>query len=377
MTSEFNRQTHLMNKITRAAFFVLIIGMLPALPAFAEQMSNHELTERITALEAKLAQGGGASGGWTDRITLSGALEVEAGYEKINYSDPRLEDEDATDFALATAELGIEADIADHVSGNVLFLYEDDEDVVVDEAVITFSGEDTLPLYLNMGKLYVPFGNFKSHFISDPLTLEIGEARETAVTGGYADDMFDISATLFNGDVDEVDNDNHIESHVLSAVFTLPAERLQDVGLTVGASYISNIAEADGLEGESAGAVKDYVGGVGFFASVAFQERFFFEMEYVGAVEEFEAGELNFDGGKAVAPATWNIEFAFAPSEKVGLAARYEGSDEADFLPERQYGVCITYSLFESTSLGVEYLHGEFENDDETDIVTAQLAIAF
>jgi len=31
----------------------------------------------------------------------------------------------------------------------------------------------------------------------------------------------------------------------------------------------------------------------------------------------------------------------------------------------------------ENTSLGLEYLHGEFKNNDETDVVTAQLAIEF
>ena len=47
------------------------------------------------------------------------------------------------------------------------------------------------------------------------------------------------------------------------------------------------------------------------------------------------------------------------------------------FLPEEQYGAVITYSLFENTAIALEYLHGEFENDDERDLLTTQLAVEF
>jgi len=34
---------------------------------------------------------------------------------------------------------------------------------------------------LTAGQLYVPFGAFETGLISDPLTLEIGETRESTV----------------------------------------------------------------------------------------------------------------------------------------------------------------------------------------------------
>jgi hypothetical protein len=51
--------------------------------------------------------------------------------------------------------------------------------------------------------------------------------------------------------------------------------------------------------------------------------------------------------------------------------------DLGDLLPEDQYGAAVTYGLFENTSLSLEYLHGEFENDDERDLLTTQLAVEF
>ncbi|MGB9499006.1 MAG: hypothetical protein ACKVE4_04480 [Dissulfuribacterales bacterium] len=65
-------------------------------------------------------------------------------------------------------------------------------------------------------------------------------------------------------------------------------------------------------------------------------------------------------------------------SNRLEVAVKYEGGDDlGEFLPEDQYGAAVTYGLFENTSLSPEYLHGEFENDDERDLVTTQLAIEF
>ncbi|MBW2590686.1 MAG: LbtU family siderophore porin, partial [Deltaproteobacteria bacterium] len=151
-------------------------------------------------------------GKWFENITLSGAIEVEAGFEKIDYNDPATKDVDSSDIVVSTVEVGIDAEIVKHVSGHILFLYEeDDTPIEVDEAIISINGEDVVPLYLNAGQMYVPFGNFESHMISDPVTLELGETRESAVVAGFANDCIGISAGVFNGDIDETGEDDKIE----------------------------------------------------------------------------------------------------------------------------------------------------------------------
>ncbi len=337
------------------------------------------LSDRVRRVEEQL-KGKSFLGEWAERLTFSGLIEVEAGYENIDFDDPDADDEDSSDITLATVELGVDADIAKHVGGHILFLWEEDdtEEVVVDEGFIILDGEDVVPLYLNAGKMYVPFGYYESHFISDPLTLEIGETRESAVKAGFANDMFDLCLAGFNGDIDETGDDDHIKGYVASAIFTLPEETLPDLGLMAGVSYISNLADSDGLQEETPGEVDSTVGGLGSFLSISYLERFFFEAEYIGALDSFKAGELSFDGGQEFEPKTWNFELAFAPMDRLMLAARYEGGDElGDFLPENQYGAAVTYSLFENTSIALEYLHGEFANNDERDLLTTQLAVEF
>lgn len=336
------------------------------------------LDERISKVEEQLKEVP-LLGKWAERITLSGLIEVEANYEDVDSDDPDT-DGDSSDLTLATVELGVDVDIAKHVSGHVLFLWEEDDTdpVEVDEGFITLDGEDVVPLYLSAGKMYVPFGYYESHFISDPITLELGETNESALKGGFVYQGLELSVAAFNGDVDETGEDNHIESYVGSAVYSLPEETVKDLGLMLGVSYISNIAESDGLEGETPGEIADYVGGLGAFVSVSFRDRFFFEAEYIGATDSFEAGELNFDDGQALKPKAWNFEFAFVPIDRLEVGVRYEGGDDlGGFQPEEQYGAVASYGLFENTALSLEYLHGEFENDDERDLVTAQLGIEF
>jgi hypothetical protein len=406
-----------MTRIIRTMIWTAALGMLAA-PAMAQDMSNYELMQelkktqqRLQELEQKLRDRQDSSptqakesprdlqgiserirkvedklkdtpllGELSDRLSISGVIEAEAGYEDIDYDDPGKKDEDSSDITLATVEMGVDADISKYVSGHVLLLWEEDdtEPVDLDQGYITLDGADKLPLYANIGKLYVPFGNFGTHFISDPLTLELGETRESAVQAGWGNDFFDISAAVFNGDVDESGEDNHVESYVANAAVSLPENTLPGLDMSFGGSYISNIADSDGLEGEISGDLKDYVPGLGAFLSLSYVERIFLEAEYVGALDNFEAGELGFDAGQQMEPQTWNFELAFAPADKWTLAARYEGGDDlGDFLPQTQYGAAVSYSLFENTALALEYLHGEFENDDEYDRITTQLAVEF
>ncbi len=369
-------------------FVVMAICMVfCATGVHAEALSNQELSERVAQLEKKLgAEGGILPDAWSDRITLSGTIEVEAGYVK---SDPKGGgSSDESDIAVATVELGVEAQIAKHVSGNILFLYEDGEDIVIDEAIITLNGEDVIPLYLNAGEMYVPFGNFESHMISDPLTLEIAETREAALQAGFEAGGFYGSAFTFNGDADEADEDeSHIDNFGANIGFAMESGAFS---IDAGMSYINNLIDADGweafLETDANGngvpdfRLKEYVGGMGAYAIVGFGPVTLIG-EYVKALDDIEgldeaASLVSLDKISA-----YNLEvgYAFAIGDREAVvAAAYQGTDEAEYiLPETRYLGTFGIGIFESTNLAFEYAHSKFENDDEEDALTVQLAIEF
>ncbi|MBU4421000.1 MAG: LbtU family siderophore porin [Proteobacteria bacterium] len=312
-------------------------------------------------------------------------MEVEAFYEDKNFHDPSVRDTDTRDLKLATVAFGFDVDISKHVKGSLFFLYEeDDTEFDVDEGIIRIDGADVVPLYVDLGKMYVPFGKFESHFISDPLTLELGETNESAAVGGFRNDWIELSVGAFNGDVDETGKGSsiHIDNYLASAIFTLPETTVPDFNLTAGISGISNIADSNNLQtvgtGVSAATIKNHIGGFNAFIIASLLDRYFFNAEYLGAIDDFEAGELSFDGGKSYRPEAWAIELACGITDSLKFGVCYEGSNDCgDFLPEKQFGGVVSYDLFKNTSVALEYLYGKYENKDTRHLMTTQLAIEF
>jgi hypothetical protein len=272
----------------------------------------------------------------------------------------------------------MDAKIAAHVDGHVMFKYEDN-DLFVDEGFITLTGSESFPAYLIAGRQYIPFGNYDSHFVTDPTTLILGETNEGAVVAGYryGGEMVDVSVGAFNGRAKKIGKDDVIDSFV-GSIAVNPFE-----GLMLGASYTSNLAGSDSFSEAVVDTdnLDSLVGAWSAFLTFEFLERFKVIGEYVGALDSFKAGEI-YDAAdtKERKPSAWNVELDVAIIDHLELAARYEGSDDggADFLPESQYGAVLNWGIFESTNLALEYLHGEFEDDiQETDSFIAQLAIEF
>ncbi len=361
--------------------FVLAMTMLmmpgPALSrGEAGKGGVRGIKERLDALE-NIMKG----------IEFSGVIEIEAEYSDIEYDDPDQEDKKSSDLSAANVEFAIDAGITDRAKGHILFTYEDDERVAVDEAIIHFQADEVcVPdeachsmWYASAGKLYVPFGYFESHFVSDPLTLELGETRETAVVAGLHFAGMNVAAGVYNGDMDETDADDQIEDYVASIRYALPEGMVNGFGIMAGVSFVNNVADSDELtefiNKTGADTVGKYVAGYSAFLSLSIIDKIAIELEYVAAADDFaDTPELGTD----FEPSAWNAEVALAVMDDLEIAVRYGGSrDTLNMLPDTQYGVVVAYGLFENTSLALEFIHNQFENDDQADIVTAQLAVEF
>jgi hypothetical protein len=358
-----------------------------ALHEKSSEMRIEELSKRMELLEKETKEEPSLDH-WLNKLSISGLIEAEAGYEKLDPAAAGEPCEESSDIVLSTFELGLDADFTDHVGGHVLILWEEDdtEPVDLDEGYISLTGTDQIPLYLHAGKLYVPFGSFDTYFISDPLTLELGETRESAILTGYHQDMLNIFCGGFNGDVDKTGKNNHINSFFGGADFSLPDADSRMMHLSAGVSYLSNIADSDGLSGANdidedgdPDGIRDYVGGVSAYLHMDFHDCLFCSAECVCALDKFNAGELTFgEDGEKLRPRAWTFEIAYVTPSDIGVGVKYEGSDDCnDFLPESRYGGIVFCAPFENTYLGLEYLTQEFDNEDKSEVVTAQLAFEF
>ena len=350
--------------------------MLLTVPALAAAMSGHDqvqvaqayprnevIEKRLETLESQQAEiyhtlaekkAAGLAEKITEKISLSGLIEVEAGFA-----------DSESDIALATAQLGFGMEVSEHLGGDLILLFEEGEDFTVDEAAVNISND---AWFSRIGLQYVPFGVFNSHFISDPLTLELGETQEVAILGGYASDLFALSAFVFNGDAEKAGEDDRIRDWGASLTVT-PLE-----GFEAGVSYLSDLADSDAglLFDEDLNPENLYTDRIAGYSAYAIYGFGPLELsgELLGALEKSD--DL---GG--LKPFTWNLELAYAAAENVEVAAKLEGSDELPDAPEKRYGVAVAWSPVEHVTLAAEYLRAEFEEGDDDDVVTAQLAFEF
>ena len=387
-------------KMCLVVFLTVFCSAVWGLEPASGEMSNYELEQEIRELKEKLNEQDGILDKaeifkeLSERVSISGAIEIEAFTAKNYDSDSE------SDIALATVELGFDVQIAEWVSGHVLLLWEEDdtEEVVVDEGTITLGNTEKCPFYLTAGKLYVPFGVFESNMIQDPLTLEIGETRESAVQVGVEMSGFYGSVYVFNGDISEKNDTDKVECYGANIGYGFEND---DLGFDIGVDWINNIADSDGLTDAVSGSwlpaygilgirgeeeIEDYVEGVSAHLILNFGPVMLIG-EYLGACDDFETNELAFNGDGAQ-PEAWNIEVAFAAEiagKETVFALGYQGTDEALALelPEERYMAAVSVGIIANTCLTFEYLHdkdydeSDGGTDDDADVFTAQLAIEF
>jgi hypothetical protein len=325
----------------------------------------------------------GTGGGWFQSVEMGGVVEVEA-----SHTDP-YEGDSENDLVLATVEVGISAQINDWTSAEIILLHEeDDTDLEVDVGTITIA-DPNAPWFVTTGQFYLPFGAFESNMISDPLTLEVAETRESALQVGYDNGRFNGSLYAFNGDNKKDNGDkNRIDNWGANLNFVHEGESMN---FGAGVGYINDIGDSDTLQDQinanlGSNDVDDHVGGWTVNA-MAESGPFTIIGEYVRASDDFELAELPFDTSGAQ-PKAWNAEvgygFTFMGRDST-VAAAYQGTREAlDLgLPKRRTLLGWSINIMENTALSFEWAHdkdystSDGGTGDDADTITTQLAVEF
>lgn len=319
------------------------------------------------------------------RVDISGIIEVEASYEKLGRKAAK--DEERSNITLATAQIELDVRIHEYVNAHLILLWEEDdtEPIDIDEGTITLGAVPEFPWFVLAGRFYPPFSRFDTFFISDPLTLEIGEIRESAAAVGYSGEWLFASLGGFKGGVSAEEKDR-INNFFANVEFFNPEGTWGDFSLKLGIGFLFNVADTDTLQEETAmDTLEDAIPGVALHATATYG-NFGLIAEYVTALSSFEAGELDFavlnkEPGPA-RPSAWNVELGYRFLEKFQLAAKYEGTDDLYGLyPKSNFGGVFGWELFTGITLSLEYLHGEFDDNDEgldtRDAFTTQLALEF
>lgn len=297
-------------------------------------------------------------------LEIAGVIEVEAA------SGENHEGIKSGDITLATVELIFNAEINEKVSTSLVVLHEDDdtEELVIDEGIISIDIGNGLTL--SAGRMYIPFGNFETSMISDPLTLELAETQEAALQIVFETESFSGAMYMFNGEADKAGNEqDKIDDFGLYFDYTL---RSDDLSLNLGLGYINNIADADGLQDSSA-SILEHDAGLAVHAILN-----------AGAlninIEHIAAQDMLDDGTE---PSASNIEIGYALGESTIALAYQSTEDMSGALPESK--TLLSYSMILEKDIGLGFEYGNATDYDISDggtgqsggTLTAQLSVEF
>ena len=383
--------------ISLVTALALIVWNAPARAQTSIEERLESMERRIQYLERRIADQDrvivekervisrlkGQEDAWFNNLEITGVVEIEA-----SRHDP-FEGDATSDVAVATAAIGIGAQVNDWVSAEISLLHEeDDTDLEVDTASMT-AGPSEGGWSVTAGQVYLPFGTFESNMISDPLTLEIGETRETAVQFDVSANGFSGSAFLFNGANDEGGKEE-IDGFGLAAGYAMEGD---ERGFALNLGYVNDVGDSDGLEGvieENLGEEGVYASRVpGWTGSVALRFGAVSLIgEYLSAMDEFQPGEISFGEGRGAEPSAWGVEAGYGFSLGVRdatFALAAQGTDQAFNLelPESRWLASLSVDLADGVGGTLEWARDEDYDTtvggtgSEADTVTAQVAVEF
>jgi hypothetical protein len=355
--------------------------------------------EEVPEMVEKMKEEGGLLEEFKDRVKFSGLVEFGGAYQSVDNVDGSSFTE--SDLNLTTVQFTAQAEVNQWVNVAVNLLFEDftfatfvDEDIfTVDVASVIIGNQDLFPAYGTLGRIYVPFGALLTHFPDDPLTdspltLLLGETNQKAIMMGFDYAGLSFDAYVFRGELGRIGRDDNIANYGFDANYQMAGQ--QGLELLIGASYTSNIADSFRLtfflvEEEGIDELVDFVPGFDAYLHVGYA-NFFFDAEYMTALDNFAPFEIATVTGQGAQPRVWNFEFGYNWDwgKNLEIAFKYEGSDESEAFgfPDQRYGIGLNQTIWEGVVASIAYFRdhfpdGDVEGRDKRDIVFGQMAVEF
>jgi hypothetical protein len=296
------------------------------------------------------------------KFNIKGIIDIDITYDKSN-SGVYTSDIVASNLGLA---FGYEP--SEKLATEISLLYEeDDTDLEVDTATISYKSKED-GMYFQLGQMYAPFGEYASEFISDPLTLSVGEMRETAIKAGYNFGHTDLSIFVFNGTSKRPTHSDHINDIGLKM-----AHDLDSVRLSYG--VVDDLSESDGVsaaltDDDSDGTTTDDLQSKtpAYHIGLEFaKDDFSLFIETVSVFDQFNASDLAYkDQGAKVSAYHLNIKKTFSQFETpLSVLIGFDQTKEALALtlPKTRYSIQGSLDL---QDLFLVSLESKIEKDYKT-----------
>jgi hypothetical protein len=285
-----------------------------------------------------------------------------------------------TDLTLGSSELDVSAALNENVQAYMSIAYDATPPEVgprinnsafnLNLGFVNIGNLDRTPFYFTAGQLFVPFGRYSSSMISAPLTMTVARTKTRPFILGYksqgssgpfaATYIYRSDTTLGKSGVGGVNLGYSISYNELTG--------------EVGASFISSIADATGMQntaprpGTFGGfgsllygneAVRK-TGAVDVYGNISF-DRFNFAAEWLGATRAFRDQDLSFNG-RGARPQALQTEIdmtfkAFHKPASIGVGYQWTKDALALNLPQKRIIGVFNISIWRDTVESIEYRH--------------------
>lgn len=287
---------------------------------------------------------------------------------------------------------------------------------------LTIGDLTEFPLYITAGQMYVPFGNYASFAVTDPLTKTMARTNQRAVLLGLEKSGFYAQAYTFKGPSNV--SAPGINQGGLNGGFKYAGPKLT---ADVGAGYILNMADSGGMQNTGVGPsytipqmgfqgfgvppnlnpdiipstsnefLYNRVPGVDLHGTLMYGPITLIG-EYVGATKSFNSINLSFNGGGAQ-PKAMQLEGVYAfnfVQRPTNISLSYDQSWQALGLnlPQNSIIGALNISIWKDTVESIEFRHDINYSSNDTssgngaplplnslgsyqNTVTAQLAVYF
>lgn len=295
---------------------------------------------------------------------------------------------------LSTAEVDITPMVGSWANGFIALSFDsssaatgnrvENSRIYLSRGFLTIGNLEKVPLYITVGQFYVPFGRYSSAMLTTPLTKSIARIQDRGGILGLFRHGFYGEIYAFQG------------NRTSGTQFTFKQGGInagfQTSNWDFGGGYVTNIADSQGMQNTglnpilvafralaptaTATLVLDQFGGYGqtpggnmLIHNVGaadghlefFYGPFSLIAEYITTTQQFDPGDMTFDGNPANVKAM-HLETDFTMhinGKPLVLALVYGESWEALALnvPKNSYAIVISTSIFKNTMFGIEYRH--------------------
>lgn len=334
------------------------------------------------------------------RLNVSGEVQSQVNYV-TNYGGGN-----SSSVEVSDAELDMVATVNKWVMAYMNFAYTPSptdgpvnavaaSPIHIDRAFATVGNLNTFPAYMSVGQLYVPFGQYLTYMINNPLTEDLGRTKARAVVlGTYPKDGTGIMAQVYGfrgytniSPTAVASRSNNINQWGANADYLFNRGGFSS---DTGVSFINNIADSLGMQssgnpyniagvggfpgfGNTGGSVNEGI--VHNVQAIDARETagygpFTFIGEYTGAVRPFAASNLSFNGSGAT-PQALDIEGAYTfnlMSKPTSFAVGYNHSWQALGLafPQNSYAATINVAFFRDVLASFEYVYSSNYSSSDT-----------